>query len=75
MKQVVAAWSLGIVLCVALYECATSLPSIADLASYKESQDTCVEEASTHANADTCRALVHTSFCSRWPASCDGGAE
>lgn len=76
MKQIIAAWSLGIVLAVAFFECASNLPSLTQVDAYGATERLCVTEASTRDAAETCIASTRTTWCRQWPSSClDGGAE
>lgn len=52
--------------------------SAAQLWDYNEAQQECVADASTQAEADSCRASVRAAFCAAHPgldSRCDGGAE
>ena len=71
MIRVVTAWCIGAVLFAA---CASvTLPSALEVDQYAAAQLACVEAYDARPAVDSCRKQARTSFCSQWPAACDGG--
>jgi hypothetical protein len=77
MKHVIAAYGVGVVLLVALYACASNLPTAQNIGDLHTAESACVSWADAKPAADECIQITYKAFCAKYPDSCpsDGGAE